>query len=65
MYEAVEVPSALLDLLSHVVVDFHVEDVGHEVERILVVLYFRVKASKVEAVRKVILVDFAEVLISA
>jgi hypothetical protein len=51
MDEAVEMSCALLDLFAHVVVDFHVEDVGHEVERILVVLYFRVKASKVEAIR--------------
>lgn len=51
MDEAVEVSCALLNRLAHVVVDFHVKDVGHKVKRILVVLYFRVKASKVEAIR--------------
>ena len=56
---------ALLDLLPHVVVDFHVEDIGDKIERILIVLYFRVKASKVEPICQVVLVDLAEVFISA
>lgn len=51
-------------MLSHVVVDLHVEDVCDEIKSILVVLYFRVKASQVEAVCQVVLVDLAEVLIT-
>ena len=56
---------ALFDLLAHVVVDFHVEDVRHQVQSILVVLDLRVKASQVEPIGKVVLVDLAEVFISA
>lgn len=41
---------ALFDLLAHIVVDLHVENVGHEVERILIVLHFRVQPREVEAV---------------
>lgn len=58
-------PSSLLDLLSHVIVDFHVEDIRDEVERILVVLDLGVEAGKVEAVRQVVLVYLAEVLVAS
>lgn len=54
---------ALLNLFSHVVVDFHVEDIGHEVECILIVLHLSVEASKIEAIGEIILVDLAEVFI--
>jgi hypothetical protein len=56
---------ALLNLISHIVVDLHVEDIGHEVQRILVVLHICIEAGEVEAVGEVVLVDFAEVFISA
>jgi hypothetical protein len=65
MHQAVKVACALLDLLPHVVVDFHVKDVGHQIECILVVLHFCVQSSQVEAICEVILVDFAEVFIAA
>lgn len=64
MHQPVKVASALLDLLPHVVVDLHVEDVGHQVERILVVLHFCVQSGQVEAVRKVILVNLAKVFVA-
>ena len=57
-------PCRFFDLVAHVVVDFHVEDVGHEVQRILVVLHLGVEASQVEAIRQVIFVDFAKVLVA-
>lgn len=65
VHQSIKVASALLDLLPHVVVDFHVEDIGHEVECILVVLHFCVQSSQVEAICEVVLVDFAEVFIAA
>jgi hypothetical protein len=65
MHQAVKVACALLDLLPHVVVDFHVKDIGHQIECILVILHFCVQSSQVEAIREVILVDFAEVFIAA
>lgn len=65
MYKAVKMSSALLDLLTHIIVDLHVKDVGHEIERILVVLDFRVKAGQVEAVGQVVFINFAVVLIAA
>jgi hypothetical protein len=65
MHKTIEMSSALLDLLTHVIVDLHVKDIGHEIERILIVLNFRVKASQVETVGQVVFVNFAVVLISA
>ena len=56
-------PRTLLDLFSHIVVHFHVEYVRYQVQRILVVLYFRVQASQVESVREIVLIDLAEVFI--
>jgi hypothetical protein len=65
VYQAVQVARALFDLLAHVIVDFHVEDVGDKVEGVLVVLHFCVEAGQVEAVGEVVLVDLAEVFIAA
>jgi predicted metal-dependent TIM-barrel fold hydrolase len=65
MYKTVEMSGALLNLLAHVIIDLHVKDIGHEIERILVVLDFSVKASQVEAVGEVVFVDFAIVFIAA
>lgn len=50
MNKAVEVASAFFNLLAHVVVDFHVEDIGDEVKRMLVVLDLRVETGEIEAV---------------
>ena len=65
MYKTIEMSGTLLNLLTHVVVDFHVKDIGNEIERVLIVLNFRVKASKVEAISQIVFVDFAVVLIAA
>lgn len=65
MHQTVQMPRALLDLLAHVVVDLHIEDIGDEVQRILVILHFGVQAGEVEAVGQVVLVDFAEVFVSS
>lgn len=63
VYQAVEVPRRLLDLLAHLIVAVEVEDVCHEVEGILVVLHLGVQPGEVEAVGQVLLVDLAEVLV--
>jgi hypothetical protein len=55
----------LLNLLAHIIVAVKVEDVGHEVERILVVLNFGVQTRQIEAIRQVLLVDFAKVLVAS
>jgi hypothetical protein len=43
VHEAVQMAGRLLNLLAHIIVAIKVEDVGHEVERILVVLNFGVQ----------------------
>lgn len=58
-------PRRFLNLLAHLVVAVEVEDIGDEVEGILVVLDLGVEASEVEAVGEVLFVDFAEVLVAA
>lgn len=58
-------PGRLFYRLAHLVVAVEVEHVRNEVERILVVLDLGVEAREVEAVRQVLLVDFAKVLVAA
>ena len=65
MNKAVEVASAFLDLFPHVVVDFHVKDICDQVQCVLVVLYFGIEASKVEAVCQVVFVYLAEVFVAS
>lgn len=64
MDQSVEMPGAPLYLFPHVVVYFHVEDIGDQIQSILVVLYFCVEACEVKTIRQVVLVDFAKVLIA-
>jgi hypothetical protein len=63
MHETVQVPRRLLDLLAHLIVAVEVEDVGHEIEGILVVLNLGVQPSKIEAIGQVLFIDLAEVLV--
>lgn len=65
MDEAIKVTSRLLDLLPQIIVGIKVENVGHQVQSILVVGDLGVQAREVESVCQVILVDFAEVFISS
>jgi hypothetical protein len=64
MNESVEVTSGFLDALAHVIFAVEVEDVGDQVEGVLVVVDFGVEAGEVEAVGQVFFVDFAEVLVT-
>ena len=65
VHQAVQVSCALLDRLPHLIVAIEVEDIGDEVERVLVVLHLRVESGEVEAVGQVVLVNLAKVLIAA
>jgi hypothetical protein len=56
--------SRLLDLLSEIIVGIKVENVGYEVQSILVVRNLGVQAREVESVGQVVLINFAEVFIS-
>ena len=55
----------LFNLFTHIIVTVEVEDVGDEVEGILVVLDVGVEACQVEAVGEVVFVDFAKVFVTA
>jgi len=55
----------LLNLLAHIIVAIEIEDVRHEVECILVVLDFRVKACQVEPIGEVFFVNLAKVFVSS
>lgn len=65
MYQSVEMTSGFLNLLPHIVVAVKIEDICYKIESILVVLDLCIEACKVEAIREVFLVDFAEVLVPA
>ena len=58
-------PRRFLNRFSHIIVAVEVEHIRHKVERMLVVLHFRVQACEVEAVRQVLFVNLAEVLVPA
>jgi hypothetical protein len=64
MYQAIQMPCRLLYLFPHVIVTLKVEDICNKVERVLVVLDFGIEAGKVEAIGKILFVDFAKVLVS-
>lgn len=50
MYEPIQVPRGFFYHLPHVVIAVEVEDVGHKIEGMLVILNLRVKACQVEPV---------------
>lgn len=56
--------SRLLDLLPQIIVGIKIENVGHQVQSILVVGNLSVQAREVESVCQIVLIDFAEVFIS-
>lgn len=65
VHQPVQVARRLFNRLAHVVVAVQVEHVRDQVQRVLVVVHFRVQAGQVESVGDVFLVDFAEVFIAA
>lgn len=54
----------LLNLLPHLIVTVEIEDICDEVKSVLVILDIGVEACEVEAVGKVVLVNFTKVLIA-
>jgi hypothetical protein len=58
-------PSRLLNLLSEVVVRIQIENVCHQVQRILVILDLRIQTCQVESIRKIFLINLAEIFISS
>lgn len=65
MHKSIQMPGRLFNRLAHLILAVEVKHIRHQVQRILVVLYFGVEASQVEAVHKVLFVDFAKVFIAA
>lgn len=65
MDEPVQMAGRLLNRLAHLVVAVKVEDVGDEIQRILVILHLGVEACKIEAVGEILLVNLAKVFVSA
>jgi hypothetical protein len=63
MYQAIQMPRRLFYRFPHLIVAIEVEDIRHEVERVLVVLDLRVEPRQVESVGEIFFVNLAEVLI--
>lgn len=57
-------PGRLLNGLTHLIVALEIEDIGDEVQCVLIVLNLSVETRQVESVGKVVLVNFAEVLVA-
>ena len=56
-------PCRFLNLFSHIIVTIQVKDIGDEVKSVLIILDIRVESSQVEAVRKIVFVNLAEIFI--
>lgn len=56
-------PCGFLDLLSHIIIAVQVENVGHKVESVLVVLNIGIEPRQIEPVCEVILINLAKVFI--
>lgn len=61
--ETVQVAGGLLDGLAHIVITVDVEDIGNQVEGVLVVLNLGVQTRQVESISQVLFVDLAEVFV--
>ncbi len=64
VHKAVEVSGRLFYRLAHVIFAVEVEDVGDQIQGVLVVVDFRVETRQVEAVGYVFFIDFAEVFVA-
>ena len=58
-------PRRLFNLFSHVVLTLKIELVSDQVQRVLIILHFRLQASQVEAVRQVFLINLTKVFMAA
>lgn len=56
--------SRFLDLLAQLVIRVEIEDIGDEVQRILIILHLGIETSQVEAISEIIFVDLTEVFVS-
>jgi hypothetical protein len=65
MNKTVEMTGGLFDLLTQIIIGIEVEDISHQVQRILIVRDLGIQTSQVETVCQVILVDLAEVLVAS
>jgi hypothetical protein len=65
MNQAIEVTGGLFDLLAQIIVGVKIENVRHKVKGVLVVGNLGVQPGEVKPIGQVVLVDFAEVFITA
>lgn len=65
VYKPIEMPRRLFNLFSHVVLTLKIELVSDQVQRVLIILHFRLQASQVEAVRQVFLINLTKVFVAA
>ena len=64
VYKSVQVTGGFLYCFAHVIVAVEVENICDKIQSILIVLNFCVETGKVEAIRQVFFVNFAEVFIA-
>ena len=65
MNQAVEMPSRLLNLVTHIVITVEIKDVSDKIKSVLVVLNVCIESRQIKAVCKVVLVDFAIVFVTS
>lgn len=58
-------PRRLLYRFPHFIVTIQIKNVRHEVQSILIILNFGIEASKVKTIRKVVLVNLAEIFVAS
>ena len=65
MHEAVQMSGRLFDVITHIIVTIQVEDIRYKVKGILIMLDFSVESGQIEPICQILLVDIAEILVSA
>lgn len=65
MNKSVQVPRIFLNLFPYLILTLEIKHIRHKIQRILVVLHLLLQPGEVEAVRQVLLVDLAKVLVAA
>lgn len=65
MHKPIEMSSRLFNLLPHIIIAIEVEDIGHEIQRVLVVLYVGIEPCQVEAVGQIVFIDFAKIFVAS
>ena len=64
VHKAIKMSGRLFYRFSHLIIAVEIKDIGHKIQRILVVLDIGIQSSQIEAVCQVVFVDLAKVFVA-